>query len=155
MTITERVADEATTTRRRIPIWLAIIAASLPMFMATLDNLVMTSALPVIRTDLNAGIDELQWFVNAYTLSFATFMLMAVALGDRFGRRTLFVTGIAIFTVASAMSALSTEPWMLIVTRALQGLGAAALLPLSLTLLVSSVSERMRPLAIGIWGGIS
>lgn len=140
---------------RRIPIWLAIVAASVPMFMATLDNLVMTSALPVIRTDLGAGIDELQWFVNAYTLSFATFMLMAVALGDRLGRRSVFLAGIAIFTIASAASALSTEPWELIVTRAVQGVGAAALMPLSLTLLVGSVTARMRPLAIGIWGGIS
>jgi len=152
---TTELADSATATRRRVPIWLAIIASSLPMFMATLDNLVMTSALPVIRTELDAGIDELQWFVNAYTLAFATFMLMAVALGDRFGRRTVFVSGIAIFTIASALSALSTEPWQLIITRALQGVGAAALLPLSLTLLVGSVSARMRPLAIGIWGGIS
>ena len=73
---------------RRIPIWLAIVAASLPMFMATLDNLVITNALPVISRDLGASVEELQWFVNAYTLSFASFMLMAVALGDRFGRRT-------------------------------------------------------------------
>jgi EmrB/QacA subfamily drug resistance transporter len=155
MTITETPAPVVRDAARRIPIWLAILAASLPMFMATLDNLVMTSALPVIRTDLHAGIDELQWFVNAYTLSFATFMLMAAALGDRLGRRSVFVAGIALFTIASALSAVSTEPWMLIVTRAVQGVGAAALMPLSLTLLVGSVSERMRPLAIGIWGGIS
>ncbi|MDF2444418.1 MAG: hypothetical protein JWR01_2621 [Subtercola sp.] len=143
------------TGRRRIPIWLAVVAASLPMFMATLDNLIMTSALPVIRTDLDASIGELQWFVNAYTLSFATFMLMAVALGDRLGRRSVFVFGIALFTIASAFSALSTDPWMLIVGRAFQGVGAAALMPLSLTLLVGSVSTRLRPLAIGIWGGVS
>ncbi|MHC5796794.1 MFS transporter [Lacisediminihabitans sp. FW035] len=155
MTITEAPVPVVRSAARRIPIWLAIVAASLPMFMATLDNLVMTSALPVIRTDLHAGIDELQWFVNAYTLSFATFMLMAAALGDRLGRRSVFVAGIAVFTIASALSAVSTEPWMLIVTRAVQGVGAAALMPLSLTLLVGSVSERMRPLAIGIWGGIS
>ncbi|MEF2977160.1 DHA2 family efflux MFS transporter permease subunit [Subtercola sp. YIM 133946] len=141
--------------RRRIPIWLGILAASLPMFMATLDNLIMTSALPVIRVDLNASISELQWFVNAYTLSFATFMLMAVALGDRLGRRSVFIFGIALFTAASAFSALSTESWMLIVGRAFQGVGAAALMPLSLTLLVGSVSTRLRPLAIGIWGGVS
>ena len=142
-------------TARRIPVWLAIVAASLPMFMATLDNLVVTSALPVIARNLNATIEELQWVVNAYTLSFATFMLMAVALGDRFGRRTVFLIGIAIFTLASAASALATEPWMLIGARAVQGVGAAALMPLSLTLLAGSVSERLRPAAIGIWGGIS
>jgi EmrB/QacA subfamily drug resistance transporter len=142
-------------TSRRIPVWVAIIAASLPMFMATLDNLVVTSALPVISQDLSAGIEELQWVINAYALSFAAFMLMAVALGDRLGRRSVFLAGIVIFTAASALSALSTEPWMLIASRALQGLGAAALMPLSLTLLAGSVSERLRPAAIGIWGGIS
>ena len=140
---------------RRIPVWLAIVAASLPMFMATLDNLVVTSALPVIARDLSASIEELQWVVNAYTLSFATLMLMAVGLGDRFGRRTVFLGGIAVFTLASAASALATEPWMLIAARAIQGAGAAALLPLSLTLLAGSVSTRLRPAAIGIWGGIS
>ncbi len=140
---------------RRIPIWLAVIAASLPMFMATLDNLVVTSALPVLGRELNASVEQLQWFVNAYTLSFASLMLFAVALGDRFGRRTVFLWGIGIFTAASAVCAMSTEPWMLIAARAVQGAGAAALMPLSLTLLVGSVSARMRPLAIGIWGGIS
>ena len=140
---------------RSIPIWLAIIAASLPMFMSTLDNLVMTNALPTIRLDLNASVEELQWFINAYTLSFASFILMAAALGDRFGRRTVFVIGIVVFTVASVYSALSTEPWMLILGRAVQGLGGAAIMPLSLTLLVGSVSAKYRSLAIGVWGGIS
>jgi EmrB/QacA subfamily drug resistance transporter len=80
---------------------------------------------------------------------------MAAALGDRFGRRTVFIAGIAVFTLASAYSALSIEPWQLILGRAVQGVGAAAILPLSLTLLVGSVAPRMRPLAIGIWGGVS
>lgn len=142
-------------TARRIPVWLAIVAASLPMFMATLDNLVVTSALPVIAKDLSASIEELQWVVNAYTLTFATLMLMAVGLGDRLGRRSVFLAGIAVFTLASAAAALATEPWELIAARAVQGVGAAALLPLSLTLLAGSVSERLRPAAIGIWGGIS
>jgi EmrB/QacA subfamily drug resistance transporter len=141
--------------RRRIPVSLAMVAASLPMFMATLDNLVVTSALPVIARDLTASIEELQWVVNAYALSFATFMLMAVALGDRFGRRSVFLGGIVIFTAASALCAIAVEPWMLIGARAIQGVGAAALMPLSLTLLVGSVSDRLRPAAIGIWGGIS
>ncbi|CAN5319277.1 MFS transporter [soil metagenome] len=151
----EAPIETASPARRAIPIWLAIIAASLPMFMSTLDNLVMTNALPTIRLDLNASVEELQWFVNAYTLSFASFILMAAALGDRFGRRTVFVAGIVVFTLASVFSALSTEPWMLIIGRAVQGFGAAAIMPLSLTLLVGSVSTRLRPLAIGIWGGIS
>jgi EmrB/QacA subfamily drug resistance transporter len=144
-----------TTHTRRVPTWLAILAASLPMFMATLDNLVVTNALPVISHEISANIEQLQWVINAYALSFAAFMLLAVALGDRLGRRTVFLVGIAIFTAASAASALSTDPSMLIAARAVQGLGAAALMPLSLTLLAGSVSERLRPAAIGIWGGIS
>ncbi len=139
----------------RVPTWLAILAASLPMFMATLDNLVVTNALPKIGMDLTASIEELQWVVNAYSLSFATFILLSVALGDRLGRRTVFAIGIVLFTVASAASALSTTPTELIVFRAVQGAGAAAVMPLSLTLLAGSVSERLRPAAIGIWGGVS
>ncbi|WP_025157056.1 DHA2 family efflux MFS transporter permease subunit [Leifsonia aquatica] len=154
MTATD-LAPARTLAGRRIPVWLAIVAASLPMFMATLDNLVVTSALPVIARDLSASIEELQWVVNAYTLSFATLMLMAVGLGDRFGRRSVFLGGIVVFTLSSAAAALATEPWMLIAARAVQGAGAAALLPLSLTLLAGSVSARLRPAAIGIWGGIS
>lgn len=156
MAITEQASVATPTARRRhIPAWLAIIAASLPMFMATLDNLVVTNALPVIHRDLNASVEQLQWFVNAYTLSFASLILLAVALGDRFGRRTVFAIGIVIFTIASAGAALATTPEELIAARAIQGFGGAALMPLSLTLLVGSVGERLRPLAIGIWGGIS
>ena len=142
-------------TTRRVPVWLAIVAASLPMFMATLDNLVITNALPAMRLDLGASIEELQWFINAFTLAFATFILAAAALGDRIGRRTVFITGIAIFTIASAAAGLSTEPWQVIVARAVQGFGAAGIMPLSLTLLAGAVPTRLRPAAIGIWGGVS
>lgn len=141
--------------KRQIPAWLAITAASLPVFMATLDNLVVTNALPVIHEKLGAGVEELQWVVNAYALSFATFMLLAVGLGDRLGRRRVFLAGLAIFTLASAAAALSADPTALIAARAVQGLGAAAIMPLSLTLLAGSVSRARRPLAIGIWGGVS
>ena len=140
---------------RTVPIWLALIAASLPMFMATLDNLVMTSALPVIRTDLNASVGQLQWFVNAYTLAFATLMLTAATLGDRLGRRRVFIGGITLFTLASAASALSTTPAMLIAARAIQGVGAAGIMPLSLALLAGAVPASKRALAIGVWGGVS
>lgn len=139
---------------RRIPVWLAMVAASLPMFMATLDNLVVTSALPVIHEELGSTVENLQWITNAYTLSFAALMLLAVSLGDRFGRRRLFVGGIVVFTLASAFAALSTSSAALIVARALEGAGAAAIMPLSLTLLVGAVSTKARPLAIGIWGGV-
>ncbi|GAB2651058.1 MFS transporter [Prescottella soli] len=140
---------------RTVPIWLAIVAASIPMFMATLDNLVMTSALPVIRTDLNASVGQLQWFMNAYTLAFATLMLSLSTLGDRLGRRRVFLWGIAVFAAASIASALSTTPGMLIGARAVQGIGAAAIMPLSLTLLAGAVPLAKRALAIGVWGGVS
>ncbi|HMH57569.1 MAG TPA: DHA2 family efflux MFS transporter permease subunit [Galbitalea sp.] len=157
MTITETspAIDTAPSGRRRIPVWLAILAASIPMFMASLDNLVMTNALPVIHKDLGASVEQLQWFVNAYTLSFATFILLSVALGDRFGRRTVFAIGITVFTLASIAAGFSTDPGQLIAARAVQGVGGAALMPLSLTLLAGSVAPRLRPLAIGIWGGVA
>src|SRR5262245_14888076 len=103
---------------RTRPTWLLILAASVPMFMAALDNLVVTSALPVLRREFGASIEELQWFVNAYTLAFAGLILVAVALGDRFGRRRVFALGLALFTVASALCAVSVEPWQLIAARA-------------------------------------
>jgi EmrB/QacA subfamily drug resistance transporter len=145
----------ASRARRTAPVWLAVVAASLPMFMATLDNLVMTSALPVIQADLHSTVNQLSWFMNAYTLAFATFMLPAATLGDRLGRRRVMLAGITVFTLASIASALSTTNEALIVARAFQGFGAAAIMPLSLTLLASSVPERMRAAAIGIWGGVS
>lgn len=137
------------------PVWLAVVAASLPMFMATLDNLVMTSALPVIRADLGSTVGQLSWFMNAYTLTFATFMLPAATLGDRLGRRRMMLAGLTVFTIASIASALSTTSEALIAARAVQGLGAAAIMPLSLTLLAAAVPPAMRSAAIGIWGGVS
>ncbi|MEP6842245.1 MAG: MFS transporter, partial [Pseudolysinimonas sp.] len=140
---------------RRIPFALALLATGIPMFMATLDNLVMTNALPVLHNELHASVEELQWFINAYTLVFASLILFAVALGDRFGRRTVFAVGIGIFTLASAAAAFATDPTQLIIVRAVQGLGGAGIMPLSLSLLAGSVEPRRRPLAIGIWGGIA
>ncbi|MGY2704458.1 DHA2 family efflux MFS transporter permease subunit [Nocardioides sp. HB32] len=147
--------DVGPTRGRHVPVWLAVVAASVPMFMATLDNLVMTSALPVIRADLGSSVGQLSWFVNAYTLSFATFMLPAATLGDRLGRRRMMLVGLTVFTLASIASALSTTSEALIAARAVQGLGAAAIMPLSLTLLASAVPPARRAAAIGIWGGVS
>lgn len=137
------------------PVWLLLLATSLPMFMATLDNLVMTSALPVISADLNPTIGQLQWFMNAYTLAFATLMLPAATVGDRIGRRRVFLMGIAVFTLASIASALATSPETLIAARSVQGAGAAAILPLSLTLLAGAVPASARSMAIGVWGGVT
>ena len=154
-TLDAPVAASPSAGRRRVPVWLAVVAASLPMFMATLDNLVMTSALPVIQTDLGSSVGQLSWFLNAYTLTFATFMLPAATLGDRLGRRRVMIAGLVLFTLASIASALSTTSEALIAARAVQGLGAAAIMPLSLTLLASAVPPAARAAAIGIWGGVS
>jgi EmrB/QacA subfamily drug resistance transporter len=137
------------------PLAAVLAAVGIPMFMVTLDNLVVTTALPVIKTELGASLTDLQWFVNAYTLSFAALLLTAAALGDRIGRRRVFLAGISLFTLASAACAVATEPWMLTVARAVQGAAGAAVMPLSLTLLAAAVPERLRNAAVGIWGGIS
>ncbi|MFI7190366.1 MFS transporter [Nocardia nova] len=151
----ETIPRAGTAGSLRRPLGAVLAAVGIPMFMVALDNLVVTNALPVIRTELNASLSDLQWFVNAYTLSFASLLLTASALGDRFGRRRIFLAGIALFTAASAACALATEPWMLVAARAIQGFGGAAVMPLSLTLLSDAVPEKMRSAAIGIWGGIS
>lgn len=148
------LAPERPAVRTR-PLALVLAAVGIPTFMGSLDNLVVSTALPVIRTDLGASITDLQWFVNAYTLPFAAFLLTAAALGDRLGRRRMFLAGIALFTLASAGAALAAEPWQLTAARALQGLGGAAIAPLSLTLLAQAVPDHLRNVAIGIWGGIT
>lgn len=131
------------------------LLTAVPLFMVTLDNLVVTTALPSIRLDLGAGLEGLQWTVNAYTLAFATFLLTAAALGDRLGRRRMFSVGLVVFTVASALAALSPNEGALVAARALQGLGAACIAPLSLTLLSEATTEGRRGLAIGLWSGVS
>ena len=132
---------------------LAITGAAL--FMVVLDNLVVTTALPSIRGDLGASVEQLGWFVNAYTLSFAVLLLPAAALGDRFGRRRVFEIGLALFTVASAAAALAPGAGELVAARAIQGAGAAMVMPLSLTLLATAFPAERRGVALGIWSGIS
>src|SRR5690242_12222908 len=116
--------------------------------MVTLNNLVVTTALPVMRKDLHASIEGLEWTVNAYTLTFAVLLLTGAALGDRFGRRRLFAIGLAIFTVASAAAALAPSIEALVVARALQGVGGAIITPLTLTLLSAAVPPEKRGVAL-------
>jgi len=136
-------------------IWWTFAITSTALFMATLDNLVVTTALPVIRTDLHSGLSGLEWTVNAYTLTFAVLLLTGAALGDRFGRRRVFTIGVSIFTLASAAAALSPTIGALDAARAVQGLGGAILMPLTLTILSAAVPAERRGLALGAWGGIS
>jgi EmrB/QacA subfamily drug resistance transporter len=135
--------------------WWTFAISSIAIFMVTLDNLVVTTAIPVIRRDLHAGISGLEWTVNAYTLTFAVLLLTGAALGDRFGRRLVFSIGIGIFTVGSAAAALAPTIGALDAARALQGLGGAIVAPLSLTILAAAVPAERRGLALGAWGGIS
>ena len=135
-------------------IWTFAIT-SVAVFMATLDNLVVTTALPVIRKDLHATIESLEWTVNAYTLTFAVLLLTGAALGDRFGRRRMFVVGLAIFTLASAAAALAPSAGALIAARAAQGVGGAIITPLTLTILSAGVPANRRGAFIGAWSGIA
>jgi EmrB/QacA subfamily drug resistance transporter len=141
-------------TPRRSTIWTFAIT-SVALFMTTLDNLVVTTALPVIREDLHASLSGLEWTVNAYTLTFAVLLITGAALGDRFGRRRMFVIGLAIFTGASAVAALAPSIEVLIAARAVQGAGGAIVTPLTLTILSAAVPAEKRGLALGAWGGIS
>ncbi|MGZ4395760.1 MAG: DHA2 family efflux MFS transporter permease subunit [Gaiellaceae bacterium] len=127
---------------------------SLALVMVTLDNLVVTTAIPVIRKDLHASLEGLEWTVNAYTLTFAVLLLTGAALGDRFGRRRMFSVGLAIFTVASAAAALAPSMGVLVAARAVQGVGGAIVMPLTLTILSAAVPAERRGVALGAWGGI-
>ncbi|MFG2058701.1 MFS transporter [Micromonospora sp. NPDC048930] len=112
-----------------------LILASLGSFLAALDVVVVATALPVLQRDLGAGLADLEWTINAYNLVFACLMLTGAALGDRFGRRRMYLVGLLVFAAASAAAALSHGPGALITARAVQGAGAAILMPLTLTLI--------------------
>ena len=135
-------------------LWTFVIT-SIALFMVVLDNLVVSTALPVIRTDLDASIEQLEWTVNAYTLTFAVFLLTGAALGDRFGRRRVFIAGLALFTLASAAAALAPSMEALIAARAVQGIGGAIVTPLTLTLLSAAFPAERRGVALGAWSGIA
>jgi EmrB/QacA subfamily drug resistance transporter len=135
--------------------WLTLAVTGIALLMTALDNLVVGVALPSIRTDLGGSIEALQWTVNAYTLAFAVLLITGAALGDRFGRKRMFVLGVGVFTVASALAALAPSIETLVAARALQGLGAAIVTPLTLTLISEAFPPERRGVALGIWGGIS
>jgi EmrB/QacA subfamily drug resistance transporter len=127
---------------------------SLAWFLFALDRLVVTTALPVIRTELGARVEDLEWTVNAYTLTFAVLLLTGAALGDRFGRRRMLAVGVAVFTAGSAAAALAPTIGVLVVARAVQGVGGALFLPLTLTILSAATPPARRGAALGAWGGI-
>ena len=128
---------------------------SVASFMVALDALVVTTALSTIRADLGASIEALEWTVNAYNLSFAVLLLTGAALGDRFGRRRMFAAGLGLFVVASAACALAGSVGWLIAARAVQGAGAALVMPLAMALLSAAFPRETRGKALGIFSGVT
>jgi EmrB/QacA subfamily drug resistance transporter len=148
------VWTDMTTTTHASPRW-TIGLTSIAFFMVTLDALVVATALPAIGHDLKVGIQTLDWTINAYALTYASGIVTAAALGDRLGRRRVFCAGLALFTAASAACALARNPGLLLAARAIQGLGAAAVMPLSLTILSATFPAERRGAIVGIWGGVA
>jgi EmrB/QacA subfamily drug resistance transporter len=139
---------------RATKVWVLVLVSA-ASFMVFLDAMVVTTALSTIRRDLNASIEALEWTVNAYNLSFAVLLLTGAALGDRLGRRRMFAAGLALFVAASAACALAgSAPW-LIAARALQGAGAALVMPLAMTLLSTAFPREQRAKALGIYSSVS
>ena len=134
---------------------LVLLTMCFALFMAMLDNTVVNIALPTLSTDLNAGVSGLQWIVDGYVLVFASLLLTGGILGDRYGRKRMFIAGLVGFTLASLGCGLSSSTGMLIAFRALQGVGAALLLPGTLSILTVTFPEHERAKAIGIWAGVS
>jgi EmrB/QacA subfamily drug resistance transporter len=125
------------------------------LFMIVLDNLIVASALPSIERSLHSPLSSAEWILDAYILSFAVLILTGAALGERFGRRRVFVAGLVIFTGASAAGALAANVGQLVAARAVQGAGSAILMPLTLTLLTNAFPAEKRGTALGIWSSIA
>jgi EmrB/QacA subfamily drug resistance transporter len=150
----EGARSDPTVAAASSPRW-ALALTSVAFFMVSLDALVVITALPAIHRDLGASLATLQWTVNAYTLAYAVGIITAAALGDQLGRRRVFAAGLALFSAASAACALAPTVEVLIAARAIQGVGAAIIMPLSLTILTTSYPAERRGAVVGIWGGIA
>ena len=135
--------------------WWTLAAVAFGLFMIMLDNTVVNVALPSIRKDLGIGISELEWIVNAYALTFGVLMLSGGKLADLYGRRRIFIVGLAIFTVASLACGLASSAEILIAARTVQGVGAALMNPATLSIIMATFPPRQRGTAIGIWAGVS
>ena len=134
---------------------LTVLLTSVAYFMVALDTLVVVTALPSIHRDLGGNAGTLQWTVNAYVLAFGAGIITAAALGDLIGRRRMYLLGLTVFTAASAACALAPDIAVLIACRAVEGIGAAIIMPLGLTLLTSAFPAGRRGAVVGIWGGVA
>ena len=135
--------------------WWTLVAVSIATFMLLLDITIVNVALPEIERDLGSSFSDLQWVIDAYALTLAALLLTGGSLADLFGRRRVFVIGIVIFTVASALCALAGTPLVLNLARALQGVGGAFMFATSLALLASAFQGRDRGTAFGVWGAVT
>jgi EmrB/QacA subfamily drug resistance transporter len=135
--------------------WWVLVAMVFGLFMPMLDNLVVNTALPTIQRELSSGVSGLQWIIDAYTLTFASFMLTGGALGDLYGRKRFFLAGLGVFVLGSLLCGLSGSIEQLIAFRAVQGLGAAMLLPGTLSIITATFTGKERGAAIGIWAAMS
>jgi EmrB/QacA subfamily drug resistance transporter len=135
--------------------WWTLGAMCFALFMVMLDNTVVNVALPSIQRDLHAELSALEWVVNGYTLTFAVLIATGGRLGDIFGRRLMFLAGVIIFAVTSATAGLAQDPAMLIGSRAVQGIGAALMMPATLSIITHTFPAAERGRAIGIWAGVS
>jgi len=134
--------------------WWTLIAVCTGTFMLLLDITVVNVALPDIQKSLHASFAALQWVVDAYALTLAAFLLTAGVVGDMFGRRRVYATGVIIFTVSSLVCGVSTTPLMLNLSRGVQGVGAAVMFATSLALIAQAFSGRERGTAFGIYGAV-
>jgi EmrB/QacA subfamily drug resistance transporter len=141
-------------TQRAARSW-TLALTSVAFFMVALDSLVVITALPAMQRDLGVGLSTLEWTINAYTLAFAGGIITAAALGDQLGRRRMFAVGLILFSAASAACALAPTAQLLIAARVVQGLGAAIVMPLSLTILTAAFPPERRGAIVGVWGGIA
>jgi EmrB/QacA subfamily drug resistance transporter len=151
LTTSTAVPPATDTSRRALTVALTAVA----YFMVTLDALVVVTALPSIQRDLGGTVGTLQWTISAYNTAFAAGIITAVGLGDRLGRRRVYVVGLALFTLSSAACALAPNASVLIGFRVAQGIGAAIVMPLGLTLLTSAFPAERRGAVVGIWGGVA
>src|SRR6266536_2717010 len=135
--------------------WWTLLAVTFGLFMIMLDNTVVNVALPSIQRDLEVSVSSLEWVVNAYFLTFAVLMLTGGKLADLFGRRLIFIVGLAIFTASSLACGLAPSGEVLIAARAVQGVGAALMNPATLSIITATFPPRQRGMAMGIWVGVS
>src|SRR5947209_14222308 len=135
--------------------WWTLAAMCFALFMVMLDNTVVNVALPSIQRDLNASLSSLEWTVNAYTLTFAVLMVTGGRLGDIFGRRRMFLFGVVAFAASSAVIGFAANDAMLVAFRAVQGVGAAFMMPATLSIITQAFPAEQRGMAIGTWAGIS